>query len=115
MMKFRKHSLQLSERESTLVDLALNAGRDCFVAEFGKRARMRDNELTAFKTMMMNGREVPNIVLVIACYGLERLWWVENKRLDGIPELLARLERLCGYRRTGGEPPRTGRKTSTEI
>lgn len=104
-----KTGLKFTEEEREIIPAAIEAARDLFVPKFGKRARMRDNEAKAFTYSLLNDSEVPFIALVFVCYGLERLWWVENKRIPGIPELLTRLERLCGYRRTGGEPPRIGR------
>ena len=109
MMKPTMLRLELTEQERQIIPQAIEAGRDYYAAQFGKRARLTDKEAAAFTKLLVDGGEVPLVVLAFACYGLERLWWVENKRIPGIPELLARLERLCGYRRTGGEPPRKGR------
>lgn len=102
-------TLELTEQERQIIPMAIEAGRDYYVGEFGKQARLKANEAAAFIKLLVDGGKVPVVALAFACYGLERLWWVENKRIPGIPELLARLERLCGYRRTGGEPPRKGR------
>lgn len=102
-------NLVLSEREREIIPLAIEAGRDLFTGICGKRSRIQDQEAASMKLLLLEGKDVPAIALAVACFGLEVLWWKENRRIVGIPELLARLERLCGYRRTGGEAPRKGR------
>ena len=102
----RKVNLMLTDEEREIIPQAIEAGRDFLVGTLGKRARLQEREAATFTKLLLKGGKIPLIVLAYACFGLEVMWWKENKRITGIPELLARLEMLCGYRRTGGEPPR---------
>ena len=95
--------VMLSEHERRIIPEAIEASRDYLTGALGKKARLRDSEAAAFTRLLIEGKEVPAAAIAFACFGLEIMWWKQNRRIIGIPELLARLERLCGYQRTGGE------------
>ena len=89
------------ESEKTLALQALEAGRDYFSLQLGPEARLRDNECAAAALLIHKGKQPHEVILLMICYGLERMFWSGSSNTEGIPALLCRLEAICGYRRCG--------------
>lgn len=96
-----KVQIHLTASEREIIPRAIRAGRDYFGFFAGEDCRLSDREAAAFTKIMLDGKDVPEAVLLVVCYGLECLYWKQGAEQSGIPALLEKLEAVCGYQRFG--------------
>lgn len=62
---------------------------------------LRKSEIQKMQATIESGHGVTDEALRLICFGLEYMFWRSGNAPEGVPELLNRLEPICGYERWG--------------
>lgn len=90
-----------SADEMELMLRAFDRGEEFFHSNSRVIPKMTRREKESAKWEIANGEDVPIIFLRMVCAGLEAMYWNDSAYPEGIPQLLAKVEAVCGYQRFG--------------
>ena len=95
--------MNFNSQELDLMVRAMDAGDRFLCVAYGKGCCMKPHERASMRMVICSGKNVPGFVLRMICAGLEFMFWCEDTAEIGIPALLKKLEKICGYKRYGME------------
>lgn len=90
-----------SAEEMQLMLRAFDRGEEFFHSNSRVIPKMKRREREAAKRTIAGGKDVPALFLRMVCAGLEAMYWNDSAYPEGIPQLLAKVEAVCGYQRFG--------------